>query len=338
MLALRIAGFSLVLFLGSVPGQSPEQPLPEVDINITSVLPTQFAGPIFGRVKCDKQGNLYLRGYIAPKTHRAPIQKLTSEGNVSTLYRSGAADPDFFGMAFFVTPEGHVYQVGYTPDKKVYVLEFGDDGSIKTNTSIGTEFFVPYQLAVFKSGHFLMSGTGGPGQHSSFTAVFDPSGKLIRNVSPPEDDELNQRAGQGDNQLALQSAGGTGNSAVSFGDAVAGSDGNVYLMRSATPALIYVVSASGEIVRTFRVDSGHPRMRAVALKSAEGRIAVVFREENSPGAIIKVTDYEGAPLGWYRSDDRRTPAAFCACYTPPSFKFFVSNATGNGQVFTAESK
>jgi hypothetical protein len=312
-----------------------------LSLNVTGTVESQFSGPIFGHVKCDEDGNVYLRGFTSERSlghtlHQTPIQKVKADGTVAEYFSINGLEGQFWAKDFFVTADGKVSQIVYTSKEEFYVFEFSADGSVKGKTTIQTDYFSPNQLAVFKSGEFLLSGTLGKGEHTPFTGVFSSSGKLIRKVTTQKDDESAASAEAGDPNVVPSN--GQGNLAVLYGEAVAAVDGNVYLMRSGSRAWVHAVSPSGEVLRSFYVDSGDSGLVAASMKAAPGRLVIAFRRGNVAGILLKVVDLEGNPIGEYASTENKFPAAFMACYLPPAFIFTQPNAQGLLRLHKAEPR
>lgn len=323
---------------GEASSKASTSPLP---VTAAGAVESQFTGPIFGRAKCDEDGNLYLRAYtqervFANTVHQAPIQKIKADGAMAETFTISDFSTQFWAKDFFVTGDGRVFQIAYSSKPEFYVFEFSGDGSLKTKTSIATESFSPYQIAVFKSGEFLLSGTSGKEDHTPFTGVFASSGKLIKKITVPKDAESAASAEAGDSNSAASH--GQVNLAVVYGEAVAVSDGNIYLMRSGSRAWVHAVSPSGDVVRSFYVDSGDTGRIAVAMKSAPGRLVLAFRQNNVAGVLLKVVDLEGNPIADFASSESKFPAAFLACYLPPSFVFAQSDARGPLHLQKAEPR
>jgi hypothetical protein len=320
---------------------------PLAELQIASTSQTRFSGLNIGHVRCDEKGNLYLRPYnsemaISHSVLKGPIQKIDSDGNIVTTYSVSDAVPNssggVAGVAFFVSGDGTLYRIVATNERKptLYILKFGQDGSVDSAIHLQTDFFVPYQLAVFKSGELLVSGGLGEKQIEAFTGIFDSTGKLIRKISNSEDEESTKKV-QVDASLTFQGSGFI-SSALASGDVAPGSDGNMYLMRASSPAVIFAISPAGEVVKTFKVDSGDPQFTAITLRSAPGRLAVSFRRDQSPELFIKVVDFEGNVLAAYHANDRRLRAPFVACYVPPAFTFFEANSRGPATLDKVEAK
>jgi hypothetical protein len=332
---------------GQEPGAMPEGVAPATplaELQITSASPTRFSGLNVGHVRCDEKGNLYLRPYspemvVSHTVAKAPIQKIDTDGNVVTTFSLTDAVPNLWGgTRFFVSNEGVLYRIVQTDERtpNLYILKYSQDGSVDSAIHLQTEFFVPYELAVFKSGELLVSGAIGEKQLSAFTGIFDSTGKLIRKISSSEDEE-NTKKVQVDASLTFQGSGFI-SGALASGDAAPASDGNIYLMRASSPAVIFAISPTGEVVKTFNVDPGDPQFRAIALRAAKGRLAVSFKREESPELIIKVVDFEGNPLAAYHANDKRLGAPFVACYVPPTFTFFEAHSRGPAILDKVEAK
>ncbi len=217
------------------------------------------------------------------------------------------------------------------------LLNIPADGSFKSRTRLDAEFFTPYQIALFRSGEFLLSGTAGPQDRTPFTAVFGADGKLIKKIYEPEDENSRQRAESGDRDFLSDST-NAGNTFVWYGDAVAGSDGNVYLLRSTSPALIYVISPRGEVMRKLRIDSGNSALVARTLRPGPGRLAISFLERYSTKGIIKVVDLQGNPIADYGSDDEGTYPGLPGCYVSGAFAFLVGDSDHNVYLHKAGPK
>src|SRR5579863_8871489 len=252
---------------------------------------------LVGSAKCDDDGNIYARtehpGDDNYDGTKAPVQKIKPDGSVVESYKVTDAGTDISAMDFFVSGDGKVYEDAWTQEGKfVHVLEFSGDGSLKTNIPLDPENSIyPYQIAVFRSGEFLVSGLHGLHLQTPITAVFDAKGKLIKNIYEPEDEESRQKAEAGD--AAFISDSGYGNYYASHGDVALGSDGNAYLLRAVSPALIYVISPKGEAIRKMRIESRDPGWVARTIRPASGRLAVSFAQRGYLDGIIRVVDLEG---------------------------------------------
>ncbi|MBZ5531609.1 MAG: hypothetical protein LAO20_09270 [Acidobacteriia bacterium] len=315
-------------------------------LNAGTITKTQLQGRPMAKVTCDEDGNVYTRLYVHEKAidgtlFQVPIQQVKADGSLGRLFTTAESQLKDLSIAdFFVGAKGEMYELGWTPKKEVYVLAFGDDGAIRSKTKLEAPFFMAYQFAVFKSGEFLVSGTQGQDQHEPFTAVFDASGRMVKKLSSPEDEGFKKSAETGDSNSISQSTGGTGNASVELGEAVAGSDGNVYLLRSSSPAVVYAISPAGEIVRTVNVDSGDPALFPTGMKASPGRLALVFhkgRGATQADGIVRVVDLQGNSVANYLLNSLWGGGAL-TCYVPPGFIFANTKSDGFVYFYHAEPK
>jgi hypothetical protein len=313
-------------------------------LEITSNIQVALVGAWLGKARCDSGGNLYIRvGDAALSTNSqaplmAPIQRITPSGKLAGVFDMTNASREMFVLDFVVSENANLYQAGWSnKDRAVYISEFSKDGSFKSNIKLEAELFNPYQISVFKSGEFLLSGTLGEHLQTAFTAVFDAKGKLIKKIHEPEDEEFRQKAEAGDRDFISDKT-HNGNTSVSDGDAAAGSDGNVYLLRAVSPALIYVISPMGDVIRKLQVDSPARGLAPQELRSAPGKLAISFLEKNSDAGIIQVIDLEGRPLATYRSNQRGIYPGLPGCFDSHSFTFAYTDEAHNVYLNKAEPK
>jgi hypothetical protein len=223
---------------------------------------------------------------------------------------------------------------------------FSADGKLKSKTLLDPPAFIPYQLAVFPSGEFLVSGL--ENVHSrralaafkSFTALYTKDGHLQKQFALSEDAEIDTAAEIGDSRYARGPM--FGNQAVVAGAARLGVDGNVYLMRRTSPATVYVISSSGELLRTLKIEPPDVGQMPLDMRVAEGRIAIQFSQSSSEG------EYQGtnfviadATTGEKISDDAdESVRGIFACYSvnPERFTFLNISDDHKLQILEASAK
>ncbi len=298
-------------------------------ISVESELGGIFADPL----KCDSEGNVYMRGYDAVQRMRMPIRKFdTQKGvRVATFALDSVPELEFeSGGQFFASSDGQLHWLGATRSDRS-VLTFAKDGTFKSKTKL--EFgkpFIPYQLAAFSSGEFLISGmkpegSGPGGVKKPFTGIFDAGGKLVKRVSLQDDDAIHEAAQRGDSNYTNELHPGRTNRTVSMGAVVGSSDGNVYLMRRTSPAIIYAVSAAGSVVRRMSVDPGDPLMLPVGMQGAEGKLAIMFWDRATKESLFKVVEtHTGDVVATYRG---KHLLAF-TCYSLPQRFTFLTTRKG----------
>ncbi len=285
-------------------------------------LPGTIQG-ILGIDKCDAAGNIYLRprGVDGDANHsmmQTPIQEFLPDGKLRGRFRITDAQPELIGRDFAVTATGEIYQAALAPKGELFVVVFGQDGSVISRIPAELKF-APYHLARFPSGEFLLSGVTGGRGFIPATAVFDAHGKLIKRIVEPEDEESRRKAEAGDRDFISLST-NAGNVFVQRGDATAGSDGNVYLMRSGYEALIYVISPKGEVVRKLRVAPTRRGALPMRIREFQGKLAITFGyyDQRTRSFSLKVVDLEGNPVADYED----LPSSLSlACYSSSGLDF-----------------
>jgi hypothetical protein len=232
-------------------------------------------------------------------------------------------------MHFWVGKEGYVYQlVSSWGDRRFHVFVYRPDGSLKSDIVLEAGFaWVPDLVAAFPSGNLLVTGREYDSDRKNpvkwpFTGVFAPDGSLVKEVKLEDDEMIHDMAAVGDSRVARPESPG-GNLAVQLGEMDAASDGNIYLMRYLSPAIVYSISPEGKVLRRFTVDAGEPSYVPSGMHIAGNKIAMEFFQPQEGNPVIKIVDLEGAEFATYRvGPDARIGAAF-ACYTsnPDRFVF-----------------
>jgi len=271
------------------------------------------------RDMCDAAGNLYTRqneaGFSMREFATQAFQKITPTGSASAAFRvtdavPGTGTKPVVGRDFFVTASGRVFQLAWVVRDDVYVVEFAQDGSVKSRTQLQTYGRVksPYHLAVFDTGEYLLTGDAGKDGLVPFTAVFAPDGRLLKEIREPEDEEASRNASPADrDSRSLATVGGNGGTDfVRFGGVAMGSDGNAYLLHGTTSfALVYVISSGGDVVRKLRIDSGTSDLIARSIKYYAGRLAIEFDQLDASGTlgnVITLSDPKGNLIARYTID------------------------------------
>jgi hypothetical protein len=303
-------------------------------LQLTAAAKIPLVGTLVGKGRCDDRGDIYVRFMDADMNRmhhgitKIPIEKINPDGRPAAVFRVTDAFADISGKDFFVSGDGQVYQAGFMPDGAVYVIEFAKGGSLKSKIRIESTAFIPYQIAVFESGEFLLSGTTGVSNgQRPFTGVFDGHGKLINEIYEPEDEDSRRRAEAGELDFVPDGT-NSGNAFVWHGDAALGSDGNAYLLRAASPALVYVISPRGQIVRKLRIDAPDAGLVAESIKPAAGKLAISFLNRGMITGMIKVVDLHGVSIANYSSDNVRTPG-LPGCYVSGGFIFLDDDPDHN---------
>lgn len=148
-------------------------------------------------------------------------------------------------------------------------------------------------------------------------AFYDAGGQWLKDIRLKKDPGILKQA------LAASDRTGSQNQAVHFGRTAVGDDGNLYVMRAATPAMIYVVSPGGKVEHTLTVQPPARGAVPFALLAHGGRVAVEFDFPDSPNvseARIRLVDGRtGQPITDYSVTQDLGEAV--ACYDGTQFTF-----------------
>jgi len=302
-----------------------------------------FSGPF----PCDADGNIYLRsGFVG-----AAIRKLNPKGERVAIFQPDA-NPDLeVGVAghFAVTPDGELYLLVFARKEiSRYVFIFKKDGSYKEKIKLQPGFaLMPSSLAVFSNGSMLITGERYDHDPKDpklpFTGIFSADGRLLKELKL-EDDAIRSKAPSTPASGAIPV--GAGSQAIIRGQIESAKDGNLYVMRAMSPAVFYVISPGGEVVRRFTVDSGQGVYIPSGMHISGSRIAVLFYSPQTMDKIIKIVTTEGEELASYeelRADGKATKGVLglaFACYTqrPERFTFLVSDEQHHIQLKLVEAR
>ncbi|PYX33822.1 MAG: hypothetical protein DMG80_04685 [Acidobacteria bacterium] len=344
--------FSLI-FCSGLAAQTKPLPRTFSATNVSSIaltetsrqsIASEVGGAFMFPAKCDGDGNLYIRKYATDRPLLGPTVKIDSKGKRVSLF-----DPASFSQvkldradSFSPAPDGGFYQIAAVgiDHPQIYVLHFSPDGSPSTPIRLDADF-QPFQFAAFANGNLLASGfqrdpqkKDDPGR--SFTAVFSADGRLLAQLAlepPPYFAHATQPAGK---------SGVSGSQAsrptLDLSDAEAGIDGNIYALRRSAPALIYVISPAGTVIKTLNAKSHVPSLMPSAFHVSANRIAIAFWDDKTKSQTIVVTDAQsGRGIATY--SDAGTLGPSFACYSADDGVFtFLHLGEGNTfEVIRAEA-
>jgi hypothetical protein len=297
-----------------------------------------MAGVFTLPVTCDGEGNIYFRVRGFADKEAFPIEKVNLKGeHVATFYPDLVTDPQpDLTASYSVDKNGDLYLETYAGLDR-YVLVFGKDGALKSKIKLLPGFDLhTSQVAGFPSGQILVAGqeevpVAGKSTGRAFTGVFGTDGKLIKEVRLQDDERIKKAADVGDSE-AIDSLHPEHNQAIELGSAISGDDGNVYLLRHTSPAVIYAISPAGEVVKRITVDPGQPGAMPLIMQVAKGEIAVMFDDHAESAQVFKIVDLDGHELATYRSDREinKPPLGMAfACFMPDKHELaFVENRSG----------
>jgi len=308
--------------------------------------------------KCDADGNLYIRKYAIDRPLLSPVVKIDPEGKRTALFDASAFSQLALDRADAFSPasDGGMYQIAQSGvlNPRIYVLHFSSDGSPSSPTRLDADFEV-YTFAAFASGNFLVSGVQRGVQNKSdrgrnFTAVFSADGRELAQLSFQEPQRSAKAGGKSDGGGRQQGARkdaqkGTQNDAekpaptLDLADADVGSDGNLYVMRPSSPALVYVIAPSGRIMQTLKVAAPLPGAVPSGFHVSGNRLAISFWNAAGEGQTVVVADAQtGREIASY--DDVTGLGTSFACYAANEGVFtFLKLGEGNAlEVIRAEAQ
>jgi hypothetical protein len=312
--------------------QSATERADQAELKVTKEERVPLQGALYGKARCDSSGNIYfmvLDNESAKQrfgSRTLPIQKIDSHGVLGPTFRISDGPPGLLNSGFFATGDGRVYVATRRySDRRVYVLQFSRTGELISTIPMELPPSIPRQIVVFQSGELLLSGTNGNLSHTPFTAVFDPTGKLLRRVYEPEDEHARQRAELFDESFVAKGM-TEDNLTVAKGDITLGSDGNAYLLRATSPGLIYVISPKGEVVRKLQIAAPSSGMVGREIRAGINSLALTFRQEGSTRGVVKILSYDGNEITEYAPGDDSVLPGLPGCYDSKSFTFLRTNS------------
>jgi hypothetical protein len=297
----------------------------------------EYHGGIAFPTACDEQGRLYVKLVKIGPGMVGPLFRLSSKGVVEAEFDTSGG----LINRYAVRPDGGVVMM-HTDERIKFVDNFAPDGTRESSVALEpppTPFF-PSQIAVFHSGEILISGLQYQPGYKAATAIYDPTGRLVKQLVLDGDVETERAIGK-DARAQQQNT-----SAIDRSVAITGDDGLVYLMRATSPAAVYAISAAGDVVRKIVVSppagTGSPYF---GLRVAKNRLVVQFRRScdstaasdscrSSTYAVVDATT--GQKLAAYEAD--KEAAGTMACYAPDPDRFFIFSDQHGLDIVDAEPK
>ncbi len=291
--------------------------------------------------KCDADGNLYVRKLAVDRPLLGPVVKIDPDGKRTALF-----DPTAFSQlaldradAFLPASDGGLYQIAQSGILKprIYVLHFSSDGSPSSPTLLDADFEV-YTFAAFADGNFLVSGVKRDLQNKNdrgrnFTAVFSADGRELAQLSFEAPQQSAKASAKGTNDAAKATPG------LDLAEAEVGSDGNLYVMRFSSPALVYVIGPSGKIMKTIKVSSPLPGALPSAFHLSGNRLALSFwNNENQRQTVVVADAQTGRKIASYADPTGLGPSFACYSANDGVFTFLKLGEGNELEVIRAEAQ
>ena len=314
-----------------------------LNVSSTTKVASEMGGAFMSPSKCDAEGNLYVRKLAVDRPLLGPVVKIDPDGKRVALF-----DPAAFSQlaldradAFLPASDGGMYQIAQSGVLKprIYVLHFSSDGSPSSPTLLNADFEV-YTFAAFANGNFLVSGVKRDVQNKSdrgrnFTAVFSADGRELAQLSfQATQESAKASTGKASPNDAEKAAPG-----LDLGEAEAGRDGNLYVMRFSSPALVYVIAPTGNIMKTIKVSSPLPGALPSAFHLSGNRLALSFWNEESQRQTVVVVDAQtGRKIASYADPTGLGPSFACYSANDGVFTFLRLGEGNELEVIRAEAQ
>jgi hypothetical protein len=287
-------------------------------------------GGILGQIRCDQDQNIYLQSETESLLRLSADGQTVTRFSVDSVELRESSGQNAYIHDFAVDPgSSSVYAITRL-DGTWFLVKFDSQGRYQSKAQLHADNSLrPSLLAVLNGDRFLISGTlasAEPGKRRRpFTAIFDSVGQVVR--------DLRFKA---DGKLVDSEPGKDGGSipAIDTGSVVTLADGNAYLMRRGETPIIYVVSASGQLVRTLRIatPTGY---QATTMSAAGSSLLITYqkREEKLVHLLyIMYEPIEGQEVRRYVPGEGVTGGL--ACYADHEF-LFVGTQGGKRVIITA---
>jgi hypothetical protein len=318
---------------------------------------SEMGGAFRSGSKCDGDGNLYIRKQAMDRPLLGPVVKIDPKGKRTALF-----DPAAFSQlgldradAFSPAPDGGIYQIATrmlaTQDglkQRIYVLHFASDGSASSPILLDADFEV-YTFAAFAEGNFLVSGMRRDALNKNdhgrnFTAVFSADGRELAQLSFPKavgsgaKAEGKSGAKEASNQSRSESRndGETAAPTLDLAEAEVGRDGNLYVMRAASPTLIYLIAPTGQIMKTLKI-AGPARAMANGFHVSGNRLALSFWDEANERQMMVIADAQtGRKIASYANSSELGQSFACYSADEGVFTFLRLGEDNALEVIRAE--
>ena len=326
-LLFSLAVIVLVFPLGPIANSQQTQTL-TLRVRDRISITTENEDPFQDPIKCDSDGNIYVRPYVRPLSMAAPVVKISLEGKRTATFAIRSV-PEFdksIANDFAVGPRGEVYIISSNAKGK-QIVSFDANGEYHSTVKLEGAF-LPEQLAVNSSGAFLVGGykeqkdnraTGTP-----FTGIFDHSGRLIKELELLGDLKPSKDAADKQKGAPLDPA-------ISMSNVVAVDDGNFYLMRASTPPVVYVIAPDGSVAHQLKINPPGLGFAAGVMKAGGGKVVVEFyraaKGQTPAEQVYSVLDATtGDRFANYVLPPEMPHGGAFACYTPNGFTFIDANS------------
>ncbi len=299
-----------------------------------------YANFMMAPFRCDADNNAYfIAPQFQPTASSGIVLRVSADGQRVTRYNlNSVTDIKSTGLVeYAVGSPGEVYAL--TQDQRsrdTVIVKFDKNGAVKSVIRLNTSGIVPRQLGVLPSGSFFLAGlkyqqTDHGAQVHPYTSMFNERGQFLQPIRLAGDLKPDPK----DAKVVIGSSLGKYESELDQSLAVRGDDGQLYFVRFGPKALVFALSAAGEVHELFALSPPSPRSELADVRVAGGRMAVEYVESDNKTnqtakVYINIVDLAtGETVQKYWHQDWRIGVAL-ACYSPEDFTFL--SAAENGQL------
>lgn len=275
------------MMLGFAVAATDDKPRP-LQVSATKVLNVPLFSA-YGLPISDQDGDLFFHLGGSSYTD-ATIMKLSHSSSEPTLYKLPSDVQEKYSFyEFAVSASGEVWMLA-NAGQELLVVDFDSNGQVKGKTNLDlslgeiniTDFAAFEDDVLFVAGVSVSKAKKG----HSFIGLFDggTGGKIrsLRGLFSPDDTSKKQVS-------------------IHEGDAVAGDDGNIYLLHETR---IIAISPAGQIVKRVSFEKPASSLLAIHLMVSSGDAAIWLRtpskEDHKFETTYLIVDLQnGTPVGWY---------------------------------------
>jgi hypothetical protein len=308
-----------------------QTPQSVIHISKTELIQGLPTGSVLNYPKCDESKNVYVRYFSSPTANTNPVIRIPSDGSAySTLDFAKLSDSDAANalrnarIYDFAVSGSNVYIASVDEAGKPRVVVFDSDGKFKGVVPIENDIH-PAKLSIFSTGEILILGTkadkGSAGSTStdrqSMIGLFDRNGKFIKEVKLKSQDlKISNKAKPEEKtrsvDLALMEA---------------GPGGTVYLLPYGTSRTLYLISASGEVDRSFTLATTDKAFMPLSMRVGATQVLVEYVKDKQSYEYDLYNAQTGEHQQTYSLD--KEPMGIFACYDwRGTFAFLGTNASG----------
>lgn len=269
-------------------------------------------------IHCDADRNVYLKTATGNPASTI-IQKIRPDGSLaaSLSYVQEKRNKQVYFDDFSVSADGTVSAITrFGPTLPIEIIQFDGDGKIAHHITLEPDIPLwPRQIVALSGGGFFVAGVvrgdKETGAHDrAYAALYNDSGQLQREIRLKGD------------LSTVTSA--TDERSVDYSLAVAGDDGNIYLLRATEPAKMYAISSGGKVLSEYAVEAPVAGTTPIAMLAHQGRLAVMFHmseDDSLDDTRIRILEpSNGQPVVDYKTD--KTLGEGLACSTATEFVFY----------------